>query len=750
MARVMEIDTPLGPDVLLFRAMSAREELGRPFEFLIEVLSDKGELPVHELLGKPVTVRLELPEERARFFNGIVARMATASPLGRYHRYRLTVRPWLWLLTRNSNCRIFQQQSVPDILSQVFAKYPQAAIEKRLTGSYRTWEYCVQYRETDFNFVSRLMEQEGIYYYFRHEPGRHTLVLADGLSAHEAVPGFKSVPYIPHDRGRRLEQEYIDEWSVSAEIQPGSYVLDDFDFTKPSAELRASARRSRPHDAADGEYYDYPGEYEARSDGELYAKLRLEELQAHHEQIQGSGNARGLAVGALFRLTGHTRGDQNREYLVRSTHIEMQFGEYESLDAGSTDYHIRFAVQPSQEAFRTERLTPKPVVQGPQTAIVVGPAGDEIHTDKYGRVKVQFHWDRDGAGDENSSCWVRVAQPWAGKNFGMIAIPRIGQEVVVDFLEGDPDRPLVTGRVYNGEQMPPWELPANKTQTGILTRSTPDGSAANANAIRFEDKKGEEQLWIHAEKNQDIEVENDETHWVGHDRKKTIDHDETVEVKNNRTETVGNDEQITIGANRTEKVGGDESITVGGNRSETVGASEDVIVSANRSHMVGSNDDLKVGANRTINVGANQQLVVGGNVTEAVGGSCTQTIGGALTQTVAGPVTINTPAAMTITAAGGVTIVAPGGTKVIDNFLSNLGGMLTQSYGQIMKFTPMSMEVKAVSVEGCGVKVDMGTVHTHKTGVHVQQLGAKLLSTDSAFLNKAGLMLAKAGIHLIG
>ena len=552
MPRVMEITTPLGEDVLLFHRMHAYDELSRLSEYQIELLSSRGDVDLDKILGQNVTVKLELPDNKLRYFNGYVTRFAQIGMHGRYHLYHATVRPWLWFLTRTANCRIFQDKTVPDIIKLVFDDHQIADVKQELNGTYRTWEYCVQYRETDFNFVSRLMEQEGIYYYFRHIDGRHTLVLTDSISTHAAFPGYETITFMPQDRALRQEYERISEWNLVREIQPGRYVIDDFDFKKPSVELQVQTQITRQHDLADYEVYDYPGEYVTTGEGDEYVRARIEELHTRFETTRGMGNARGICPGYLFKLTGHAREDQNNEYLVVSTQHALEYNEYESMENTGASFDCNFGVLNSRQPFRPLRTTPKPAVQGPQTAIVVGPSGDEIFTDKYGRVKVQFHWDREGKQNENSSCWMRVSHPWAGKNWGMIAIPRIGQEVIVDFLEGDPDQPIITGRVYNAEQMPPWELPANKTQTGVLTRSSLGGTAANANAIRFEDKKGEEQLWIHAEKNQDIEVENDETHWVGHDRTKTIDNDETTHVKHDRTETVDNNETITIGVDRTE------------------------------------------------------------------------------------------------------------------------------------------------------------------------------------------------------
>lgn len=612
MRRVMEIDTPLGEDVLLFHRMTAREELGRLSEFQVDLLSHRGDIQLDEILAKNVTVKLALPQNKVRYFNGYVTRFSQTGVHGRYHLYHATIHPWLWFLTRTSDCRIFQNMTVPDIIQQVLEDHPQLIdVANELTGTYRTYEYCVQYRETDFNFISRLMEQEGIYYFFKHAHGRHTLVLADSYAAHSTFEDYTELPFIPHDRATRIEQESVNEWNFTREIQPGRYMIDDYDFKKPSVELQARTQVERQHDLADYEIYDYPGEYVTAAEGNEYVRTRIEELHTQYEQASGSTTARGLCNGYLFRLTGHGRSEQNREYLVISTQHQLDYNEYEAISSAGANYACNFTVLSSRQPFRPQRITPKPFVQGPQTAVVVGPSGDEIYTDKYGRVKVQFYWDRRGEKNENSSCWMRVSHPWAGKNWGMIAIPRIGQEVIVDFLEGDPDQPIITGRVYNAEQMPPYELPANMTQTGILTRSSKGGSAANANELRFEDKMGSEQIYLHAEKNQDIEVENDETHWVGHDRTKTIDNDEITLVKHDRTETVNNNETITIGVDRTENVGANESITIGSNRTKTVSGSENCSVTLQRTHLVGINETIGVGGAQEVAIGAFQAIVVG-------------------------------------------------------------------------------------------------------------------------------------------
>jgi len=621
MAKLMEIVTPLGDGVLLFHRMTAREELSRLGVFEIDLLSEQGDIDANKILGQKITVKLPLSDGSCRCFNGYVTRFQQSGTQGKRHSYHATVRPWLWFLTRTADCRIFQDKTVPDIIQQVFADHKVADVKNALTGSYRQHSYCVQYRETDFNFVSRLMEQEGIHYFFTHAEGRHTLVLADAASAHAPTKGYEAVPFMDPTKPVRPKQEVISQWSQAFEIQPGRYDLDDYDFERPRAELAARSKSPRNHALADYDIFDYPGDYRTTADGNQLARTRLEELQTHFDVIHGESNARGLAHGAVFKLLGQPRDDQNREYLILSTTYKLTAtvpGTAETHDDAIT---CKFSALNSQQPFRPQRSTPRPVMQGPQTAVVVGPPGEEIYTDQYGRVKVQFHWDRYGQKNDLSSCWVRASHPMAGKNWGMVMIPRIGQEVIVDFLEGDPDQPIITGRVYNADQMPPWELPANKTQSGFLTRSTPGGSAANANAIRFEDKKGSEQLWLHAEKNQDIEVENDETHWVGHDRSQTVDHDETLHVKHDRTETVDHNETISIGSNRSVTVGQSQTISVGAAQVITVGAAQTLSVGGTQAVSVGASQSLTVGAAQSVAVGASQAVQVGANSSKVVGGA---------------------------------------------------------------------------------------------------------------------------------
>jgi len=673
--------SPLPAADLFLDAMQVSEGLSQLGGMQLSLLSEKATLAAADLLGKPVTLTMHLLDDSKRYFHGYITRFGIGTPRGRYFSYQADVRPWLWFLQRTSDCRIFQEMTVPDIVKKVFDDHAGLAqVKLKLFRTYRPWTYCVQYRESDFQFVTRLLEREGIYWYFEHTNGKHELVLMDSLSAHDPITGEGTIRYIEDPSHAPPDEEYVSRWSFTQEVKTGKTALTSYDFERPATSLLVDASLSRSHDQAAAERFDFQGDYLKAPDGKQYAEDWLDEVQTRHHRLQGEGNAMGLEAGRTFKLSRHPRADQNANYLLTQVEIHAQVAVFDAGQSGS-QYTVKFDAIPAAQQFRPQRRTPKPFVQGPQTAVVVGPGGDEIFTDKYGRVKVQFHWDRYGKKDEKSSCWVRVSQPWAGQNFGFVHIPRIGQEVVVSFLEGDPDQPLITGRVYNAQQMPPWDLPANATQSGLLTRSSTGGAYGNANAIRFEDKKGAEQLWLHAEKNQDIEVENDETHWVGHDRTKTIDHDETTHVKHDRTETVDNNEKITIGVDRTEQVGSNEKIAIGANRTETVGANENITIAANRTESVGANETITIGANRSITVGASETATValqrthtvGVNETIAIGAAQEVAIGAAQTVAIGAMQSVNIGASQSLNVGAGQT------NNIGANQSTTVGGAQTNS-----------------------------------------------------------------------
>ena len=626
--RQIGIDTPLGANVLVLRNFTATEELGRLFQIDAELLSENFQISFPQIVGQNVTIRLETIQAAPRFFNGHVRSFRQTGAVGRLARYHAEIVPKLWFLTRSADCRIFQNKKVPDIVKEVLQERGITDIEDTLTASYPQWEYCVQYRETDFNFISRLMEQEGIHYYFKHAQGTHTLVLADGDSSHPTFPGYADMSF--HQEGVGVVNlQGVKEWAMTQEVQAGSYVLNDYDFEKPKTSLKAPANIDRQNVEANHELYDYPGEYDKFDDGKRYARMRIEEVQSDFEIAEGSGDVRGVAAGFKFKMNSLTRSDQIDDYLVVSSVTRAESEGFLS-GGGASDsgaFSCSFTAVRAKTPFHPARLTPKPIIQGAQTAVVTGPKGEEIYTDKYGRVKVQFHWDRKGKKDENTTCFIRVAEPWAGKNWAIIFTPRIGQEVVVNFLEGDPDQPLIIGSVYNGDQMPPYTLPANKTQSGVKTRSSLNGTPANFNEIRFEDKKGQEQLYIHAEKNEDIVVENNKTENVGNN--------EDIKIGNDRTETVGHDQSITVQNNDKLMVAMNQDITIGIKQGETIGTE--------RTTTIGTTDTLNVGVGRTTTIGATDSLSVGGAINTTSGGVITITAGAAITITSSAAIAITAP-----------------------------------------------------------------------------------------------------------
>ncbi len=597
------LTSPLPAADLLFESMTTSAGLSMLGETQLNLLSPNADIRPEDLLGKPVTIRVETADGEGRFFNGYVTRFGLGVHRGRYYAYQATVNAWPWFLTCTADCRIFQDETVPDIVTKVFQDHGVAKFEFKLFRSYRKWVYCVQYRETDYNFVARLLEHEGIYWYFEHEEGAHKLVLVDSSAAHDAAPGCESLPYIEVDGHASPDTESISSWNFSREVRSGKVALTSYDFERPSTDLKVNADKDRSFSQSDHEIFDFQGDYAQAADGTQWADDRMDELQTPFEMLRGTSNAHGIEAGRLLSLTRHPRADQNAQYLITGVSIHAWVDGYEAGDEPG-GYRCDFVAIPAAQQFRPSRETQRPLVQGPQTAVVVGPAGEELFTDKYGRVKVQFFWDRQGQKNEKSSCWVRVSHPWAGKNFGMVHVPRIGQEVVIHFLEGDPDQPLITGRVYNAEQMPPWDLPANATQSGILTRSSKGGAYGNANAIRFEDRKGAEQLWMHAEKDQLNEVENDEVSTVGHDRTETVGHDETIKIGANRTISVGACETATVALQRTHAVGINETIAIGAAQEVAIGAAQLITVGLSQITKVGKSISVDAGDSITLTTGA--------------------------------------------------------------------------------------------------------------------------------------------------
>jgi len=529
--RALRIDTPLGEDAVLLRSISGQESVSQLFRFELELLSENEQISFDSIVGKNVTVHVEsLDSERT--FNGYISRFSQGSQDGRFTYYRAEMVPWLWFLTRTADCRIFQRKTVPQIIQKIFEDLKFHDFKLRLFGTYQPRDYCVQYRETDFNFVSRLMEEEGICYFFEHDGSKHEMILGDDPASHEPCPDQAKARCDFASGGFRGE-DVITEWRMEQEFRPSAWAQTDYNFETPSTNLMVTVK-----DEGKYEVYDFPGVHLKKSVGDQIAKTRLQETLAFKKLVSGKSNCRHFTTGSTVEVSEHYRDDMNAKWMLTAVYHQSTMGE--TYGSGGDDegffYTNTFECIPADVIFRPLRITPKPHVQGCQTAVVVGPAGEEIYTDKYGRVKVQFHWDREGKKNEDSSCWIRVSSPWAGKGWGGVSIPRIGQEVVVEFLEGDPDQPLIIGRVYHAENMPPYELPAGAVVSGIKS-NTHKGTGYNEFAM--DDTAKKELVRIHAQFDMATTVEHDDT--------QTVHNNRAIKVDGTHNETITKDTNITIG-----------------------------------------------------------------------------------------------------------------------------------------------------------------------------------------------------------
>ena len=655
--RKLRVTTPLGEDVLLLKSFSGTDEISRPFRFRLEMIAEnRARVPFDGMLGEKVTVHLQLADESSeQHFNGVCVRFAQAGRDEDFTIYRAELVPELLLLARITRSRIFQRKSVPDILKEVLAP---VAAEWKIQGTFEKRDFCVQYRESDFDFASRLMEEEGIFYFFRHEDGKHTMVVANASSEFPDLSGEKEITYEELAGGTRDENR-IWAWERAQEARSVKVVLWDHCFELPHKHLEAeepildsvSAGRETHKLKVKGsdswERYDWPGAYAGRFDGinrsggeqsgELQkvfqdatrtAGIRMDEEATQAVSARGASNVKHLVAGHKLTLKRHFSGDG--EYVLSAVTHRASFGaDYRSGKDALLTYENQFACFPASLPFRPERRTAKPVVKGSQTAVVVGPKGEEIFTDKYGRVKVQFHWDRDGKNDEDSSCWVRVGQLAAGRRWGASFWPRIGQEVIVDFLEGDPDEPIVVGTVYNADQMPPYlgQGPDGKHKndarvSGIKTNTTTGGSGFNE--LRFDDAKDKQQVFVHAERNLDVRVKNDSMESVRNDKHLTVGREEDGEKAGNSYEKVVQSKHVSVGGGLQASYGS-ANVSVGGGPD---GGGLDLKVSGFRKVRVQQNDDLTADASRRVSVGGSDNLAVGGDLVVRVGGDDSSNVTG--------------------------------------------------------------------------------------------------------------------------
>ncbi|MEW5772330.1 MAG: type VI secretion system tip protein TssI/VgrG [Thermodesulfobacteriota bacterium] len=646
----LTFSSPLGADKLLVRSMRGEERISEPFRFDLELYSEDAALSFDSIVGKNACVTVTMPDDTKRYVNGVVARFAQGGRDHRHTTYFAELRPWFWVLRQHVDCRVFQEMTALEIIEKVFGDLSYTDFENKCTGSFATRDYCVMYQESSFDFVSRLLEDEGCYYYFTHAADKHTLVLANAADAYAAAAGPATVAY---EDQRRVDwpEQIVTSCRLEKRVIPKEFWMDDYNFETPATDLHAASSGS----AGKHGLCEYPGGFTEKAKGETKAGLRLDAFEAEEKQLAGESHCRGFFAGAKFTLENHPRSDANAEYVLAEVRHEASHGGYRNT----------FTALPATVVARPRVKTRRPRIHGAQTAVVKGKSGEEIWTDKYGRIKVRFHWDHkgdaDGYTDEKSSCWVRVAHSWAGKGWGSIFVPRVGMEVVVSFLDGDPDRPLVTGCVYNATQTVPYALPANQTRSTVKSESSKEG-AGKFNEIRFEDKKDSEEIYVHAQKDHKTEIENNRTVILKEADAKEGDDSLTVE-KGNRTVTLkkgnltttldeGDETHELKKGNRTLKVKGNQNVTVEGNYTLTVKGnltisvdgevkltgkknvkieatqnlnakgSQNATVEAgqNLTAKGGMNADVEAGANLTAKAGVNAKLD-GGAMTEVKGGA---------------------------------------------------------------------------------------------------------------------------------
>jgi type VI secretion system secreted protein VgrG len=690
--RRLAIQTPLGKDKLLLVGINGHEGVSQLFSFQVAVLAEIGtEVTFDQLLGKNVTITVEVSTGKKRYFNGIVARVTEGQQGSYFREYTLEVVPQFWLLTRQARSRIFQHISVPDILKKVFEGLD---VGYELQGTFYKRDYCVQYRETDFNFACRLMEEEGIFYFFKHSDGSHKMLVANSPASHEEVPIASNVIYETMEGGFR-EESRVHSWIKMQELRSGKYTLWDHSFELPHKHLEASKTTldsvsvgtvTHKLNVANNqklEIYDFPGEYAQRFDGvnanggdqqsdlqnifednKRTVGIRMQEEAVPAILIQGSSQCGQFTSGYKFTLERHFNA--NGTYVLTTVLHSCRQDTYRSRGAGFS-YDNSFTCLPIDLPFRPARTAAKPTVPGTQTAVVVGPPDKELFTDKYGRVKVQFHWDREGKNDANSSCWIRVGQLWAGKRWGVSFWPRIGQEVIVDFLEGDPDQPIIVGGVYNAEQMPPYlgdgldsKHKNDPNVSGIKSNTTLGG--VGFNEIRFDDTKDKEQVFMHAERNFELTTKNDSLARTYGSRHQIIGQEKDGSKTGDQLETVYHDKQIKVNHDQVEQIGNSLQLYIGG--IDGGSGDVDIVVDGEKKESVGKDDHLHVKGNRNEKIDSNQSLTVGGSQQEKVGMKHAVDAGQEIHLKGGMTVVIEAGMQLTLKAAGGFVDIGPTGVII--------------------------------------------------------------------------------------
>ncbi len=590
------------------------EGLSQLFHFEVQIESDQMDIMPEDVVGQKASLTIST-QGNFRKISGLISRFEFTGIERDVGVYVADLSPELYRLGQIRQSRMFQEMTVTDILKDVLetAGLPSDTFRMSCNVSYEPWEYCVQYRESDLDFFNRIAEKAGIFYFFEHTEDGSVLVIGDSSGVHPPITGDDSVRF--HAPGGPVDYaDFMYDFRMTHALRSTKHTIRDYNFKSPQLDLTSEATGELSNDLED---YDYPGEFVSQDSGALFAQVRMERQECSRFNGSGQTNSVRFAPGSTFNLINHVVDGYNETYLITGASHTGAQPTPDNVDYGGIGYGCEFRFQPARLSFRPPARTRKPIVEGSQTATVSGPDGDEIFSDEFCRIKVRFHWDRSDSPNHQSSCWIRVAQTWAGKGWGAAVIPRIGQEVVVDFLEGDPDRPIITGSVYNGLNMPPYALPDKQTVATFKSDSSLGGGGYNE--IRFEDEKGSEEIFQHAQKDLKIITENDKNQTTGNN--------ETLRIKSNRTKTVDKNEQTSIGGNRSESVKGNESISIDGSRSVTIKKNETFSVDQSRTLTVSKNQSLDVGNNATVNIGKNSSVSVGDNEEIQIGKDLKVSIG---------------------------------------------------------------------------------------------------------------------------
>ncbi|MBL4805922.1 MAG: type VI secretion system tip protein VgrG [Rhodobacteraceae bacterium] len=684
--RKLKLKGPLDPKKMILVRAEVFEGLSMLTETDIQFVSPDHDLKLEDIVGQKMTLEVEDEKEKMRSWHGHCISCAYEGKFGSQALYRAEVRPWFWFLTLHADCKIFQEKSALEVIKDIFSERGFSDFQDKTSESYKKRDYLVQYRETDYEFVCRLMEEEGMYFYFTHDTSKETLVIADGSGSHSGLKNAANIEFHFREKEYKREMDHIYEWKSSERVNSGKVTLTDYDFTKSTTDLKAvTAIPKGKHSHKDIEIYDYPGIHVLADDGKTRTRVIAEALAAAHKRTWGKCNVRNMAAGGTFKLKEHPRSDLNNEYLVLTVKHNLQIETDEDKDnvtenPNSDDnrnnidsdkkesYEAEFSVQLKSEPFRASLGTPKPIIPGLQTAIVTGPSGDEIYTDEYGRIKVQFHWDRDGKKDEKTTCFIRVSHTMTGQGWGQFHIPRIGQEVVVQFEEGNPDRPIVTGMLYNDAKKPPFAFPANMTQHGLKSNSTKGGGGFHE--LVFEDKKDEEFIRLQSEKDYKEIIKNNADISIGFEKKDPGDL--TQKVYNHKTEELEKgDHTFTVKE-------GKETLSIAKTRDRSVGEDETVKIGANKTDTITTNYTIDVGDTLDITAGTKITLTVGSSSIEITSseikiktGSVKIEASGTFAAKAGGSAKLESSGAMTVKSSGMATFEA-GGMATLKS-----GGILT-------------------------------------------------------------------------